>query len=413
MGSMKYHSFALLVLAIFSSAAHADILFVDLNGSDTEIRAATAAAKARGERLVVVPPVELRQYAHDHIPSAVPELAAAAVAELEQQGRPLTSVVVSGHSNGKMFFGWSGTIELSDFHQLAEAHPFMRESLRSVLLWSCYSGTIGNFAVWKKEFPQLAVVFGYSDAAPKAKTAASPALLKEALIGEDHIDDALNLKAARRAVKELSLAQRTYLSALIGECYVGVKTGSLRLDDMLRACPRELARLRDMYTGVQDYFLPEQNSAHVDPPANPHSSELRAFYSYYQTAAACVGEDSGIPSRESTLALLFFRTVRRNFAHFYAEDLERVRSELAGVGVTIPSLDGDTTRQQTLHVHELLVNASLLSSLDDAARTRTHALAQKIDSLLIKLECVPGQWITEEPLSSEKPVAPRLGCNEN
>src|SRR5690606_4236248 len=68
------------------------VLFLDANDSPREIEKAREAACARGERLVVVEP--------DNLKSGIKQLA--------DQNTPISSLIASGHDGGGSFYGLNG-----------------------------------------------------------------------------------------------------------------------------------------------------------------------------------------------------------------------------------------------------------------------------------------------------------------
>ena len=159
--------FGFLISLFLSFTAKADILFLDLNNSAQEVESAKRAARARGENVIVIPSSQspVRQSAGGkkiNMDSIKAELR-----QYDQQGAKISSVVVSGHDGNGQFTGEFGTVSSDILEDAFATVPNMMQNVRSVLLWGCYTTTLGSLeGHWKSVFPNVAVFAGFDGRAP-------------------------------------------------------------------------------------------------------------------------------------------------------------------------------------------------------------------------------------------------------
>lgn len=466
-----------------TSPAFADIVFIDLNGSEREIIAAREAASARGERLIVVPELTSKERAvlsqfqskskaletrikkleeQQNSPAggtadstnrlilAKAELELltqkrnetfssrafsiekleSTIAALDEAKRPVTAMVISGHSNGYTLWGDlslnNGTVRPSDIGELAKRYPGAMSSLRSLMLWGCYTGTAGSTFTWKSTLSQLKIIAGFYDSGPSGTTRASADLLKDFLMKDASIAQKRMLGEINQAIRNLNYARITATAALVHDCYFNVKSGAKPLSEIKNECDLEKDHYLATLLTEFSLYLQAKENAFANPPTDTHHSSLRDFYSAIQRYSHCE-EIAALVPRERILALIFFENVRKNFAEYYAEYLKEFREKLEPIigpealeMVALPDLKSKTTTRQAIvtsimQLQNLIANLSdrLQDDMTDEERTNLQALVntlEEYENIAMKtignLDCVPMTWITSTPVPGVKPETP-------
>lgn len=235
------------MLSIFSLTIHlllstipkaqAEIVFVDVNDSQSEIKAARLAAKERGEELIVIP--EKRS---DKTP--LEKQLKEKLDQLVKDKKSLSALIISGHYSKSRFYGEKDKHLSLSFDQVSKLmenpdYKEMRENVSDLLLWGCYSARPKSLADWQALFPNLTVLAGFNFAAPKSQTLASPGLMSEILKKSKSIlEDDRWEKAITSLTKTLNYI---YTSSVIvvRNCYYSSQLGALELEDIIE-CPPEL-----------------------------------------------------------------------------------------------------------------------------------------------------------------------------
>ncbi len=456
---------SLFAFALPLAQARADILMIDLHLSNDEVAAAREAAQDRGEKLVVVPvvsteirrqlgdlsfralraenrekegakklkaakaadpvdPAEVRRLTQREkelkadltdlenqksaiekkLPNVGSDMIRKAIQGIEASHHTLTSLIISGHSNGLEFWGDEWEVTRQQIKGILDGLPASKKSLRSVFLWGCYSAERGDIEWWKSAFPRLQVILGFSDVAPGAGSDASPNLLRDALGREADMARTTDIKSASRVFKSLDDVEETNAAAAINSCYFGTHFAPIRLDSVAD-CPGAEDALRKGFAVFSSCFA--ATSRCPDPPRETHGSDLRQYYTDYLEYAHCRTQSryvEGLPPRERVLALIFFANVRGNFALYYKSQIEAANAYLAKHGgLKFPDLGAkDATRTTILHqLNELRELGPPASRNSDLQKLIGHA-----DTLVGTLDCVPSTWMTEEPESGHSLAAP-------
>lgn len=432
--------FALSLLIGLATEARADILMLDLNLSYSEVQAAREAAHERGENLIVIPEIPepirkkhaalanqiLRQETRikalketlkekeqpeaplqeriAHLSSEVdtarqeqsklilPEMQMsdkmleAALQRIEGQGGRLSNLVISGHSGGSTFWGSAGRVFREGIHSVFEKFPKSRESLRAIHFMGCYSNTPETSLWWKARFPSLKVLVGFSSKAPLSQTTASPAILKDTLLREQRFAKLEEVKPALQAIKTVPHSMQTSLAGTFNSCYVGTQVKSQLLTEVNDACFGVRARLEDG-ADLFESFRQSFEGGYEDVPADTDHSPLRDYYNLLQLNSHCTSLGIHLPPREQVLGLIFFKNVRRNFARYFAKELQEVSEALKKAGVS---------------EHQRLPDLGAPDLQRRALLARGRHLAQ----IVYDMDYLE-RWITQESQSIEKLKAER------
>ena len=192
----------LFIIITNFNTVYADILFLDLNNSPKEIEAAKKAAKQRGEKLIVFPERAMRYPAdiEQNLNQKLTEL------KSKNQQNKISSLIISGHDGNGHFTGSKGSMSYSDFANILESHPELKESVKSLYLWGCYTATPGSIINnWKPTFKNLDVIIGYDGSAPANDKLAGHNYLADALVKEKKMTSAKTDKQLKRKIIDYSL----------------------------------------------------------------------------------------------------------------------------------------------------------------------------------------------------------------
>lgn len=222
----KNLTLALLCL-IYCSLTRADIIFVDVNDSKSELQEASKIAKKLGVKLWIIP-------SKPDSTDLSKELAQT-LETMSREKRSLDSMVVSGHYNGKKFYGEgksSGrSITPSQIQQIFSRPEFKekRMELNNLLLWGCYSARPVAMDFWTRLFPELQVLTGFNFAAPSSRTEAGPNLMYDVLLRFSEAMTQEALKTQIEAVVNSYAFKITHGVVYTRECYESSTLGSMEL----------------------------------------------------------------------------------------------------------------------------------------------------------------------------------------
>ncbi|MGK5083458.1 hypothetical protein WDW37_09130 [Bdellovibrionota bacterium FG-1] len=431
----------LLLLPLFSvfavSFAHADILFIDMNGSAREVSAAREAASARHEKLLVFPdlPDEVRREmavlrtmiatakkgstasisAHERVlalsrqySQSMPNLEKVLqAADLAHQ--KIASVVVSGHraKNGTYF----GTFiirpdeEITDdvLMNLFKSHHSTQDSLTGIFLWSCYAGSKPNIEEWKKSWPQLQIIFGFQEQSPLGDSDQARDVLRDVLTRQSELALQNDLATASAAISHVSSSLSTSLSGAIGPCWVAA--GRPEMSTLLYAqsgCPPSLSK--DLLRLIQTYWDIRNATGYDDVPRDEPKNPLRQLNKYLYNHPECFRDLARVPSKSQVISLIHFPEVAKAFGRFHEDALREAENALRNAGapadVQIPSLDsGKVTR------HEFLAQLRRLQAFLGGIRSGNADLSlpenlkpadqicQRMEMMLLDMSEVPVEWL--------------------
>lgn len=447
--------FSLLIL-LFATPAFADVLFLDLNNSAKEVEAARAAAKKSGREFVVFPdnPKEAKQkyirassdYASfyksfqkkcsnggptceelekkrlelsDSKSTALQALALdnaklkTFLAEREAQKKPFSSVVISGHDGTGSFSGDFGSIGDAELATMIEDLPLLKESIRSLHLWGCYTTSPGSLMLnWKKYFPHAAMISGYEGRAPLNDKPAGWNYLKGVLAREPELLKITDHKKLQKALRAIPGAQQTHAAILVCDNYAS-NTDSYDMGELETRCIALKKQLEDNSEEYQCYVRAAEDKC-SDPPKDVGAGPVRKFYEILHKTSACteISNDQIYRTydRDQAIRLVFAKEVQNNFARIYDADIKEADAILADLGAP-PSIRftglEDMTRQEMLKRTQAL-NAYIDSQTDDPEmdpklinfsekQAKLYALANfqmGLTSTMMNLSssCVPFNW---------------------
>ena len=410
---IKLLPFLFLFLSVKASA---DILFLDLNNAPLEIAAARRAAAARGERLIVIP-ADGETLRGDNL--------AEELAELKNQNVRLTSMVISGHDGNGAFSGTRGNLSEEEVRGALQANPPMADTIRSLLLWGCYTATPASIElVWKQAFPNLVAVAGFDGSAPLSDKPGSSTYLEDFLKIEERLTKMTDINALNSAFLTLRNVPLMTSAACVNGVFLKPGQRPRTMNQIMGECSERLARARREAGDVSSlegryscYF--EAAEGCEDPPANKQSSDLRSYYNEIQNTAHCSeafeASDLHLPSPDQVIRLIYFRNVVDNFVFNYQIDIDRLNGFLDQLGAPSELKIGDLrgmTRAQIRQKYDDINNflngikkpaTSNMSEVDiefQALVKLAQIHVQTHSNTLRHMEGVPFSWV--EPNSTQK-----------
>jgi len=415
-------------LTLSPSDARGDLLFLDLNVSTSEIKAAQNAARARGEKLHVIPEIapqvrkaitELDTEAYliqqkinrlKRSIDATPEGAAKEsllaehrklsanitdfenyrgkiaakfrrkpsaigdeIQKLLSKGVRIDTLIVSGHSNGVDFTGHLGTLETTDVRKILQLVPQLQQDVQSVFLWGCYTGARGNMLTWKDEFPNSQLILGFHDQGPTNMTQGGPTVLESALTLEPLLKKTpAHTRDAERALRSIREAAFYPTAGLFGNIHVGIgiETTLVTAEDL--SCEAEFRVLEEEYLNV---YIPNFNGTTASGNVELGTqSALRKFYNRYQANLHCDKVKELDLSPAEIVALLHPKSVQANFVQKFRPSLQDLLFKLKLIphGQLSASLlerlmNGSLTRREIIALgKDLLRHLSLQEIMDDS-----------------------------------------------
>ena len=365
------------------------VMFIDVNASYLEGKAAQEAACARGEDFVWLPAGE--EFSHRMLPfvgranlidSELDDEKVSAEdkvgykKQLEQlnlemdavkKGMPLvnletvqnemttlsdkkiaiSSVIISGHDGGGEVRGILGFIDKNQFIQAFQEgykkHPELIDHLENVLMWGCYTATPGEVLVWKESFPELKIMAGFMDVSPLAERPASSAILKDILIKSQLIcaqTEKKKLKQVIESIKDfpITLSAIYVRTSCQGEWYYGHRAIYDKEDNLKRVAidfgPLASMLKCDSFFSAGNNFsrnalngtFEEYYEGNRKIPKDTAHSPLRLVYTTVRQFSHCV-DRSNIMYPDRVGLLVFYNNVRKNFLKVFNNEIENALEE--------------------------------------------------------------------------------------
>lgn len=371
----------ILLLILYAVKAHSadDVLFIDMNNSPQEIKAARESAEKSGRKLVVIPEVSdkdrkklMNQIAElnalrtkvntlcysekpdkqacdakkkQYVELETKKSAAAATFQLTEEklnaflaankDKTFSSVVISGHDGTGSFSGEFGRISDTGIAEALGKYPSLKDSIRTLHLWGCYTTSPGSLMLnWKKNFPNTSLITGYEGRAPLADKPAGWHYLKGVLAKEPELLKAGDSAKLQKLLKKIPGANQVTAAIYACEDYASLKD-HYNIADLKHRCDDVKPQIKEKGPEFECY-LKAQDEKCANPPENVGSGPVRQFYELLHKASACeeITNDSifGTYSRDTAIRLVFSREIQKNFGHIYAKKLADVDDILAKMG---------------------------------------------------------------------------------
>lgn len=452
-------------LMVASPTANAAIMFLNLNDSPSEIDAAKKAADMRGESLVVVPNKYLmskterselkrlnkeKKRLNEQLSGKYGEewkVLANKASEVEKQigtittsyrfkeeefsgalkslknrGEHLSSLIVSGHSGGYYFSGSFGEVESDAIASMIKAQG-MEENLKSIYLWGCYTATPAAALSWKKRLPTLNMIAGFNGKGPASENAASPSVLLGLLTKEKALTEQSEAKTTLSLMRQTEDINETLSAVMIRDCYFSpAKNRFKSAGELSGDCAEVQKLLNDLKAKYYDPYYSALPGFDDPPDAHDNNSKLRVFYNQLQSYGHCPKEVIGaLPTVGQTLSLIFSKNVQTSFGSYFRNDINAANEILRKLGQglkeecrPLPAFGASsTTRKQILEADENLYRCIKMSQnkLKPGELEKLKSVSDTMGRMLVKSNCVPMNWILDNPPSLEEP-SKVAGCDD-
>lgn len=113
----------------------------------------------------------------------------ALVKNLKSTGGSLTSIILSGHDGGGIYYGsdYEDSISKNNIFEIAKNNPEQFSKLNSAILMGCWSAVPNEIEEWKNHLPQLKLISGFAGSAPSSERSSSGSFIFDSLKLSDRI----------------------------------------------------------------------------------------------------------------------------------------------------------------------------------------------------------------------------------
>lgn len=415
-----------IVIAVSLAApkeANADLIFLNMNGSTTEIPAAQDVANQLGEKLYVLPSTNTPGYETQQLSQDLVRLAKLGV-------RPRAMIVSGHHVKNQGYFGKNGEVSLHFIGNYISREDndvaAFFASLQSLYLWGCYTGTLTNvdrlLVGYNTPFLNTKYVVGFADKAPLSTVPASGQVLREILLREGQLRAASPAKMSE-LVKQISASYGDKYDFIVhkGKAFL-TKDGYSEVHNFIESCqsPESRERLLQSVLLVWKYYWNE-----IGPlPEETGKGPLREAYRHLQRNDFCVqmgavqlSQVEEIPPVSTVIRLIYYKHIVQNFARVYGTALQYAQSEMNSLGLTdiefitkLPQTERGVAIKNLERLHKELKKVLPGYKSDVEQRSRYlyfNSMINDIESVIYPSEdYVPQSWI--DPSAKERAWFPVL-----
>ena len=317
------------ILAWSQSSSQKTILFLDMNDNPKEIAVAQRAAKARGEKLIVIPKKVTKINDAMVIPDIKEELKQAL------QGNTISSLVLSGHNGGDSYSGEHGGISAPELMEVLEKSSSHNE-IKSLYLLGCNSANKSKIFFWKASLPELKFIAGYDGTAPLGHLANGLGYFEDAMKKEKAIiqsSDAVKVKSLFESLKYVNTFQASLYTcdpSDVGHFFMSGRKGKERFGVLdTSECVQKLQDFQKKYLPeIKNYWTAKKEPTDL----NPSSGFLKDAYVFMRQNEHCISGEAqdGILSNftgDNLLFLRFNKDFNHNFVNYYRPLLEKTKAE--------------------------------------------------------------------------------------
>jgi hypothetical protein len=445
-----------LVLASATKPAHAEEsykIFIDLNNSDNEIRAAIEGAKP--EKIIVIPHRSAAQqeilhelYETEKLLDSSPganlvalqkkktalmatvktffgslpipsEKISQELSDTLAKVQPITSLIVSGHHLDGLFKGEFGTITDPGMGAALVNNADKTQAIRSVFGMGCYTATAGSVQEFRELLPNLVEVGGFDPTGLLRFDSQDAAYLKSSLTTENQLLKAFDEKKNQEELDAIiHSATLNYKNAAICVCHICTSNvlGDVDIDEVMNSC--SLEALSSISARVQAYWtMMKPETAENRAYCNTSSSPLRTLYSDVKNHEQCATADITLGSSfapytqtaPGLIRMVHFQDVLNNFVRYNAKNLNQLQAlskidHFRMINLKVPmTCIGANSRSPKLDRGDILRWINSLPNLPEILTLKNRMTTQ-----LGHLHCVPADWVN--PPDLDQPAAPPEPC---
>ena len=384
-----------LFFTLLTSAARADVLFLDFNNAPLEIAAAQRGASSHNpiETVIVIPGSGGgRKLTSDMIRDRLEAL--------KRQGTSISSVVISGHDGNGAFDGTQGTMSDRVMQDVFSEYPSVMGKTRSVLLWGCYTTNLGSLdAHWRKVFPQVTVFAGYDGKGWLKDRVESHTYLEDYLRFENAIVGARDERQLRDAVGHIRNFRRD--NAICANNLMITPTGSGLLvrstEQILEACRREDPNKKALAARYLCFY--EARKGCENPPTDDDQTDLRKYYRILQGSAHCRADlteqhRSDDPSADDVRNLIFYDNIKRTLGNVHRQELSAIDAGLAELGAPPNARVSDFDKISRAEAREKMraIQGFLASRRGNLKADVLRSAVAELDGLVGNMQRTPQGW---------------------
>ena len=340
--------------------------------------------------------------------------------DADSRGATVSTLIISGHNDGGMFFGEAGGIRDADLFSIISGHKSSM-SATSFYGWGCYTATKENARMTKESVPSLKVIVGFDNRSPSQNFSGDLKYLQYMMRKESEARAIATPAKAKKFVASIPMSGSMTPALLIdtnkaGVMYVSPKevTQFAKLDN--DCTPAILSKAVDLSKTYEKY-RDAKGPGFEDVPRDVENGVLRKFYTVLRKYSHCAAfgsmKKAGLDPN-LVIPLVLYHEVQTNFGEYYDEDWNNLRIVMSKVpGAMDPP---DLLSKNTRRVDVLKFNLSMAKVFQDVDRDKylTHddvllleKMLWRVNKLLVGFACTPEKWI--EP-SIGTPVSPSHAC---
>lgn len=314
----------------------------------------------------------------------------AKAAELKRAGKNVDTMVVSSHSDGSNLSGETSLrLSSSAVSRLNQSNPELFQSPRHVLLLGCYNMTSMNRAHWRRLFANASLIGGFGVRAPSRKNPKSAQFINQTLDTATELDQQL---VSGNAPLEPKLIDRAFRSLAAVSGTQSVLDYCLQLIESQPEKPMDCSEQWEAFMVRKEEIVAQYlnlDSPQSDPPHQDTDTDIRDFYTRSQLLCPAAEADSisaqdkpraeslRVYVRESTIRLIYWWNVQKNFSTFYGKEVAEFRDATEYFGLPpMPPLNGETGRTEFIRRYRE-IEKGLASLRRELESNRVRAVARR------------------------------------
>lgn len=245
--------------------------------------------------------------------------------EREYPNLDVGRLIISGHDGGGHFSGKNGDLTRKQILDQFQNRPRLRESIQSLYLLGCYTGTTQELSLWNGIFPNASFVSGYEGQAPLNFRTKGLEYLRSSLQRESSILEAKSKEEIIQSLKQIEHIRsgftglRINCPGILDEAGKSLELNAFGLPedngDFIREDPSAGCtgtQFETMHSEYMKYYFGELEI----PMSTGASSPVRGIYNFASSNAHCMEyqDEFKIP-KGAAFGLNFFHAIKENSLH--------------------------------------------------------------------------------------------------
>lgn len=343
-----------LPLLFVLSLARAEMIFLDLNNADKEIKACQDGIedkKKKSGQHDDVHVIKGLKGERDNKSNTYWALREQIKSLLARKVR-IDSIVISGEDGTGNFFGSTGDFDYRELQALSEEFPELKSSLTSAALWGCYTTNVnGTEQYWLNRMPGMKFTMGFTMQGPDKYKEGNHQLLKQFCGRRQEAVNATSkdqlcsfydgLQQLVSTSVGLCIKTRDNTNIYAGQGYAKGNEKCFTTKELYERCGEYIRNDKglDVY---REYLSGEKEPGATEPP------DLRKAYNTNQLWRHCVKQfktqrGTDMPYPPNMIRLIKQYYVKKNLAELNAKELASYDQALERAGLKELAL-GDITK---------------------------------------------------------------------